>query len=594
MKLFSFLSRNNTESPLRVILQKFPLAGAIAIGCTAWLLYLINAEISGDEISRAILICGTTFFLSIGLSLFSETAHNKTYIKYLQILPVLYGIAMYASGAWVRWDFESTISLILHLSGFIGCIFIAPYITDFVQKRENEITYTNYFSMTSWALFMSAIVGISLFILGAIGITSVIELFDLQSLVDEDKIISNWVVIALALVAPLYALVHLPKIHELNTQDFQTNKFFWFLIRFVGVPFISLYFLILYAYSVRVLINFSDWPKGMISWMVIGFSAFWYLNYIFSKSYETGSTLVSLFRRYFPLVVLPQTVMLFYAIYLRINQYDLTMNRYFVVLFWVWLVIVSTYLIMSKKKSMSLIPASLAIISFVISVGPWSVSRLPLHRQYDRLVVNLEKANILKDGIITPLKNTTDIDADLSRDIASGIDYVCGYSDCSLIRNLFPEQVKNIKDESSWNVSYTISQAIKVQQYSNIQDSTVKYLMYNSRTPLLPLEVEPGYTRIVDIRNKNNWADSRYPSITFDPETNTVAYHRDAKNATNLPLTLPEKISEDNLVFTVSDKNLTLKLYFQNFSTKNPNYTGTENDIDKSYYVSGMALVREK
>ncbi len=153
---------------------------------------------------------------------------------------------------------------------------------------------------------------------------------------------------------------------------------------------------------------------------------------------------------------------------------------------------------------MSLIPASLAIISFVISVGPWSVSRLPLHRQYDRLVVNLEKANILKDGIITPLKNTTDIDADLSRDIASGIDYVCGYSDCSLIRNLFPEQVKNIKDESSWNVSYTISQAIKVQQYSNIQDSTVKYLMYNSRTPLLPLEVEPGYTRIVDIRNKNN------------------------------------------------------------------------------------------
>ncbi len=73
---------------------------------------------------------------------------------------------------------------------------------------------------------MSAIVGISLFILGAIGITSVIELFDLQSLVDEDKIISNWVVIALALVAPLYALVHLPKIHELNTQDFQTNKFF--------------------------------------------------------------------------------------------------------------------------------------------------------------------------------------------------------------------------------------------------------------------------------------------------------------------------------------------------------------------------------
>jgi len=596
MKIFSFLSRDNTESPLRVILQKFPLAGAIATWCTAWLLYLVNAEISGDEISRAILICGTAFFFSTGISLFTETIEKNNYTKYLQILPILYGVAMYYTGAGVKWDFESTISLLLHLSGFIGCIFIAPYIVPYFQNRENEIKYTNYFSLTSWGLFMSGIVGFSLFILGTIGITSVVSLFGLGALVDEDKFISNWAIISLSFVAPLYGLIHLPRTTELDTKNFQTNKFFWFLIRFVGVPFIYIYFLILYAYSIRVLMNFSDWPKGMISWMVIGFSAFGYLNYIFSKSYETGGKHVSLFRKYFPLVVLPQTVMLFYAIYLRIDQYDVTMNRYFVVIFGAWLVIVSLYLILSHKKTTSLIPASLALISFVISIGPWSVFSLPLNRQYDRLIVNLEKAHILKDGIITPLKNTTDIDADLSRDIASGIDYVCSYSDCALIRNLFPEQIKDIKNDENWNVSYTVAQAIKVQQYNNFQDSTAKYIMYNSRTSILPLQLEPGYTKIVDIRSKITWTiDTKYPYITFDPETNSVIYQRDAKNATTLTLTLPEKISEDNLVFTVSDKNLTLKLYFQNFSTKNPNYTGTDSDsIDKSYYVSGMGLVQEK
>ena len=133
---------------------------------------------------------------------------------------------MYSTGAGVKWDFESTISLVLHLSGFIGCIFIAPYLVPYFQNRENEITYTNYFSLTSWALFMSGIVGISLFILGAVGITSVTELFDLHAVVDEDKIISNWVVISLAFIAPLYALTHLPRINELDTTDFQTNKFF--------------------------------------------------------------------------------------------------------------------------------------------------------------------------------------------------------------------------------------------------------------------------------------------------------------------------------------------------------------------------------
>lgn len=269
--------------------------------------------------------------------------------------------------------------------------------------------------------------------------------------------------------------------------------------------------------------NFSDWPKGMISWMVIGFSAFGYLNYIFSKSYETGGKHVSLFRKYFPLVVLPQTLMLFYAIYLRIDQYDVTMNRYFVVIFGAWLVIVSLYLLLSNKKSMSLIPASLALISFVISVGPWSVFSLPLNRQYDRLIVNLEKAHILKDGVITPLKNTTDINADLSRDIASGIEYVCSYSDCALIRNLFPEQVKDVKKDENWNVSYTVAQAIKVQQYgfpSGGVTKSEKYIMYFDTT-IYPLTIEPGYKQIVQIYYKTqDLTDKKYPYIIFDPETN--------------------------------------------------------------------------
>jgi hypothetical protein len=65
---------------------------------------------------------------------------------------------MYYTGAGVNWDFESTIYLVLHLSGFIACIFIAPYLLPYFQKKESEVGYTNYFSLTSWALFMSAVV----------------------------------------------------------------------------------------------------------------------------------------------------------------------------------------------------------------------------------------------------------------------------------------------------------------------------------------------------------------------------------------------------------------------------------------------------
>lgn len=78
--------------------------------------------------------------------------------------------------------------------------------------------------------------------------------------------------------------------------------------------------------------HFGEWPNGEVTWMVIGFSIFGYLLYIFSHSLEKRPFLQA-FRKYFPFVVLPQILMLFYAIYLRIAQYDITINRYFVVVF---------------------------------------------------------------------------------------------------------------------------------------------------------------------------------------------------------------------------------------------------------------------
>jgi hypothetical protein len=90
MKIFSFLSRNNTESPLDVIFKQFPFAGAIAVFCTAWLLYIVNAEIPGDKVSQAILICGTAFFFSTGISLLLQTWQIKKYSFFLQLIPLLY------------------------------------------------------------------------------------------------------------------------------------------------------------------------------------------------------------------------------------------------------------------------------------------------------------------------------------------------------------------------------------------------------------------------------------------------------------------------------------------------------------------------
>lgn len=131
-------------------------------------------------------------------------------------------------------------------------------------------------------------------------------LFDIGDLVQQEKIFAYWAVVSLAFSAPMYGLLHFPMKSEINARTFEVNKFFSFLIKYIGVPFITIYFIILYVYTAKVLINFSDWPKGIISWMVIGFSVFGYLNYIFSKSYEVANSFIRIFRRYFPMIVVPQ------------------------------------------------------------------------------------------------------------------------------------------------------------------------------------------------------------------------------------------------------------------------------------------------
>ena len=178
-----------------------------------------------------------------------------------------------------------------------------------------------------------------------------------------------------AVVAPLYGMYQI-QVGQIEKKQYKIPRLFSLLVRYIAVPALVVYFAILYAYSIQVLTHFSDWPKGMISYLVIGFTLFGYATYIFTRPYEEGMT--GTFRKYFPYAVIPQAGMLLYAIYLRIAQYGLTPNRYIVVLFGLLLLGLSLYYIFSQSKKLIFIPLSFAVTAFLFSIGPWSVKFFPL------------------------------------------------------------------------------------------------------------------------------------------------------------------------------------------------------------------------
>lgn len=230
----------------------------------------------------------------------------------------------------------------------------------------------------------------------------------------------------------------MPSKATFDSSKYSETAFFSFLAKFVAIPFVTVYFLILYAYSAKVLANFSEWPKGEVTWMVIGFSFFGYLAYAFSYGLEKDFAFVKKFRKALPFAVMPQIAMLAYAIWLRIAQYDLTANRYFVVVFGIMLLALSAYFAFSKGKRIVAIPVAVVAVSVLVSVGPWSVFSLPAARQEARLVRNLEAAGMMSQGTVSAPK--TPLTKELSVEIYEGADYLMDFGGTESVKKIFPAQ----------------------------------------------------------------------------------------------------------------------------------------------------------
>ena len=611
-------------SNFKKISCRFPLPVAIVFLVSTLFLSLIHGNPwSGLEeiILKIIFISIITFFFSVSLYMTTENMNLSLGKRHLsQLFPIIFSAFLYFAIGSNFDHFESWLLLLLAFFWIFFYLFFAPYVKDLFWKWIKQSVFYTYFYNISVVFLISIILGVILFTLGAIGISAVFALFDINFI--NDKVYWDWAVLAFSFITPLFALTKIPEKASFNENYFNENAFFSFLIKYIAIPFIFVYFIILYAYSIKVLANFWDWPKGEVSWMVIGFSIFGYIIYIFSYIFENTNKFIKSYRKYFPYAVIPQIFMLFYAIYLRIAQYDITVNRYLVVMFGIWLLLTSLYFVFSKKKSLPIIPALLTIFTILISIWPWSVHELPLSRQTKLLTENLKTANILQDGKIIPLQNFNDIDSELSRNIASGIEYVCDFNDCKTLEQIFPEQYAEIYNEgkaefekfqsewsdyykdkeyegpSHWQITDKIKDKIKVRLYSSnygdLNNPTI-YINSNYRDSFYPLDIS-WYSQLIELRNVGyKDVNTLYASIDVK-ESLIELTEGDSILATIDISDIISEISEkymsewnsefekEELVYEIDSNGKNYKILFEYISIPNPKYTGEK---DPEYMNAG-------
>ncbi len=405
------------------VVRRFPIPAVVAlIASVCCSIVIENNYFNGtndvvDFCFKTLLACSIGFPLFITGVILKEAyawSVGKSLIFNTLVLVFLVVFHIWFSPVLNTHDYQKLLSYVLFiLSAHLSVSFVAYF-------RADEL---NDFWEFNRRLFVQFVIGALYCVLVfgglSIAVLAVDELFNINV---DDQLYGHIFIWTAGLLHTSYFLANFPKSYnfQLEARDFQMA--FVNLVKYVFIPISILYFLILYAFTAKILVNW-ELPQGWVSSLVIGFSVagiFTYLiNYLLPQFFESG--LLRPFRRWFFYILLPMVALLFVAIFRRIGDYGFTEERYYVLLTGIWLSFICLYFIFSKKDDIRVIPVSLLAFCVLSLVGPWSTFSVSKNSQKSRLEKLLTENGILQNGqIIThePL-----LKGDPARDINNVLNY---------------------------------------------------------------------------------------------------------------------------------------------------------------------------
>lgn len=242
--------------------------------------------------------------------------------------------------------------------------------------------------------------------------------------------------------------------------------------QYILLPLLAIYLLILYAYSAKIIIT-QNWPKGIVSYLITIVSILGIFTFLLIYPYgkQKGNEWIEKANTGYYYLLFPLVLLLAIAIYIRISNYGITINRYLICLFGFWVFLLSIYFSL-KKTNIKIIPISLAALLFITSFGPWGMFSLSEKDQSKRLVHILEKHQFLKDGKIineviwekdslptfySKNKNikTPVVSDSIHNEIKSILDYLDDHHGMETLQPLFKQDLNNYIKVAADSILYT-------------------------------------------------------------------------------------------------------------------------------------------
>ncbi|MCE7925113.1 MAG: DUF4153 domain-containing protein [Haliscomenobacteraceae bacterium CHB4] len=320
----------------------------------------------------------------------------------------------------------------------------------------------------------------------ALAILAVDQLFDLDL---QERIYMRLFFLLAGIFNTAYFLFHFPKTYEFPAADSGYNVIFKNLCKYILIPIVGLYFLILYAYGGKIIATWNL-PRGWVGSLVLGFSVAGIFTYLlnFYLPEHDDSAWVRGYRKWFWWVLLPLTVLLFVAIGRRIGEYGVTEPRFLVAHLGVWLFATCLYFLFSRRDNIKFIPISLFLFGLVFAFGPFNAIRVAERSQEGILQSLLEKNGRWKDGRL--VQGNSAVPKEEVAQIISALDFL-DQRDALRSMPWLPMPVDSFPD-----VHFAFSNGSRIAAWAGIKDAGMEtasnFLNVNASDIYLRVDIQ-GY-----------------------------------------------------------------------------------------------------
>lgn len=438
----------NLFSSANEIIKRYPIVLLSAFTCAISFISFIEHE---DEkiytLARISMTAGLGILVFFAIKMLEERVEKDTVSRYVPIFYLVgISILVFFYTFVLPEDFEHSFSvstriktLVFYFCSLLGISFL-PFLktykadTHFWEYNKNLLI--NFF--ITFVFIAVFVVGINLAIL-AFGALLGVEI--------PHQIYTHFSAFSIIFGSTFIFLSFAPKglvsLENLGKEYPIVLKFF---VQFILIPLLIIYGMILYMYSGKILFTW-ELPEGWVSFMVMAYSSIgifaFFLVYPLGNTY--GKSWVRFFFRIFHYTVLPLLVLLFIAIFTRLLEYGFTENRYYVLLYAIWLSLVCFYFIFWKKPTIRFVPISLFVLAIMSIWVPFlNVFSISIKSQKQELEKILISSKILENRKINFDQSINTKDA---YTISDKVDFLVERNEKDFVMKFIPYEKKKEVNE---------------------------------------------------------------------------------------------------------------------------------------------------